>query len=152
MNLRAIIDGWQIHTAPWVIAVACAFVIASAWFFVRSLRREGRGGWMTVLHALRLLIALLIAGTLLRPERVVATSRSEKPGVVVLWMLREHGNEGCADWRTRDGAARRLVETAARGKILGAARKALRRLDRSLRATARRREGGRGNATRDRPR
>jgi hypothetical protein len=78
-------NGWQIHTAPWVIAVATAFVVASAWFFVRSLRREGQGGWMTTLHALRLFIALLIAGTLLRPERVVATSRSEKPGVVVLW-------------------------------------------------------------------
>src|SRR5262245_37063383 len=54
MNLRAIIDSWQIHTAPWVIAVATVFVVASAWFFVRSLRREGRGGWMTALHALRL--------------------------------------------------------------------------------------------------
>ena len=55
--------GWQFNTAPWVMGVAAAFVLASAWFFFRSLRREGRGGWMTCLHVLRFLIALAIACT-----------------------------------------------------------------------------------------
>jgi hypothetical protein len=78
-------EGWQINTAPWVVAVALAFLAASAWFFVRSLRREGHGGWMTTLHVLRLSIAVLIAFTLLRPERVVLTKRTEQPRVIVLY-------------------------------------------------------------------
>ncbi len=78
-------DIWQINTAPWVIAVAAAFVVASAWFFVRSLRREGHGGWLTALHVLRFVVAVLIAFTLLRPERVVVKKRTEQPRVVVLY-------------------------------------------------------------------
>ena len=54
-----------------MVVGAVAFAVASAWFFVRSLRREGRGGWMTVLHGLRFVIALAVAFTLLRPERVI---------------------------------------------------------------------------------
>ncbi len=76
---------WQINTAPWVVAVAAAFVLASAWFFVRSVRREGHGGWLTALHVLRFLVAMLIAFTLLRPERVVVKKRTEQPRVVVLY-------------------------------------------------------------------
>jgi len=79
------IDGWQINTTPWVLAVAGAFVLASVWFFIRSLRREGHGGWMTSLHILRLFVAILVAFTLLRPERVVLTRRTEQPRVAVLW-------------------------------------------------------------------
>ncbi|MHA3772361.1 hypothetical protein ACXR0O_12580 [Verrucomicrobiota bacterium sgz303538] len=78
-------EGWQINTSPWVITVALAFVIASAWFFVRSMRREGHGGWMTGLHSLRFCVAALVAFTLLRPERVVLTKRTEQPRVAVLW-------------------------------------------------------------------
>ena len=78
-------DTWQINTAPWVIVVAAAFVLASAWFFVRSLRREGHGGWLTALHVLRFIVAVLIALTLLRPERVVVKKRTEQPRVVVLY-------------------------------------------------------------------
>ncbi len=78
-------ETWQINTAPWVIAVAAAFVLASAWFFVRSVRRDGHGGWLTALHLLRFLVALLIAFTLLRPERVVVKKGTEQPRVVVLY-------------------------------------------------------------------
>ena len=78
-------EGWQINTAPWVLGVAGAFVIASVWFFFRSLRREGRNGGLIALHVLRLLIAVLIALTLLRPERVVISKHSERPRVMVLW-------------------------------------------------------------------
>ena len=78
-------ETWQINSAPWVIAVASAFVLASAWFFVRSVRREGHGGWLTALHALRFVVAVLIAFTLLRPERVVVKKRTEQPRVVVLY-------------------------------------------------------------------
>ncbi len=76
---------WQFNTAPWVIATAAAFFGASVWFFFRSLRREGSGGWLTVLHLLRLLLATLIAITLLRPERVALTHRTEHPHLAVLW-------------------------------------------------------------------
>lgn len=78
-------EGWQINTAPWVVAVAVVFLVASAWFFVRSMRSEGRGGWMTFLHVLRFCIALAIALTLLRPERVQLNRHTEQPRVVVLW-------------------------------------------------------------------
>ena len=79
------IGDWQINTTPWVVAVAVAFVVASVWFFFRSLKREGRGGRMTVLHVLRLIVAVALAVTLLRPERVVVKKRSEQPRVVVLY-------------------------------------------------------------------
>ncbi len=79
------IEGWQINNVPWVIAVAVAFLVASVWFFFRSVSREGHGGWMTALHLLRLLIAALIAFTLLRPERVLLTRRTEQPRVAILW-------------------------------------------------------------------
>ncbi len=88
-------DGWQINTAPWVVAIAAAFFAASAWFFVRSLRREGHGGWMTALHVLRFLLAAVIAFTLLRPERVIVQKRTEQPRVVVLW-------DGSGSMETKD--------------------------------------------------
>jgi len=88
-------EGWQFNTAPWVIAIAAAFAIASIWFFFRSLQREGRGGWMTALHVLRLLIALAIAFTLLRPERVLIKKRTEQPRVVILW-------DGSGSMETKD--------------------------------------------------
>jgi hypothetical protein len=78
-------EGWQFNTAPWVLAIAVIFILASGWFFVRSMRREGHGGWMTILHVLRFLIALAVAFTLLRPERVVVKRNNEQPRVVVLW-------------------------------------------------------------------
>ncbi len=46
-------DTWQFNTAPWVMVVAAAFLLASAWFFILSMRREGNSRWMTALHALR---------------------------------------------------------------------------------------------------
>ena len=88
-------DGWQFNTAPWVVAVAVIFAAASAWFLVRSLRCEGRGGWMTALHILRFVIALGVAFTLLRPERVVIKKRTEQPRVVVQW-------DGSGSMETRD--------------------------------------------------
>ena len=88
-------EGWQINTAPWVLGVAGAFLIASVWFFFRSLRREGRNGGLIALHALRLLIAVLIALTLLRPERVVFAKHNEQPRVVVLW-------DGSGSMNTKD--------------------------------------------------
>ena len=78
-------EGWQFNTAPWVTAIVAVFLLASIWFFVRSLRREGSGGWMTGLHVLRFAVAGLVALTLLRPERVVLTKRAEQPRVAVLW-------------------------------------------------------------------
>lgn len=88
-------ETWQINTAPWVVAVAGIFLLASAWFFVRSQRREGRGGWMTALHTLRFFIAVLVAFTLLRPERVVVKKRVEQPRVLVLW-------DGSGSMETKD--------------------------------------------------
>ena len=78
-------EGWQINLAPWALGVAGAFLIASVWFFFRSLGREGSTGGMVGLHALRLLIAALVALTFLRPERVLLTKRNEQPRVAILW-------------------------------------------------------------------
>ena len=79
------IEGWQINTAPWALGTAAAFLIASVWFFFRSLKREGSNGGMVALHVLRLLIAAAVALTFLRPERVQLSKRSEQPRVAVLW-------------------------------------------------------------------
>ena len=76
---------WQFNTAPLILAAAAAFLVASLWFFLRSLRREGSTPGMVALHLLRLFVAVLVALTLLRPERVVLTRRSEQPRVAVLW-------------------------------------------------------------------
>ncbi len=89
------IDGWQLNASPWIVGVAGAFVLASVWFFFRSLRREGRGGGMTLLHLLRLLIAICIAFTLLRPERVQLAHHTEQPRVMVLW-------DGSGSMETKD--------------------------------------------------
>src|SRR6185369_7112761 len=76
-------------------AVAGAFLVASVWFFFRSVRREGRSARMMALHFLRLFLAALIAFTLLRPERVVLSKRTEQPRVMVLW-------DGSGSMATRD--------------------------------------------------
>ncbi len=78
-------DGWQFNTSPWIISAAAGFLLVSIWFFFRSLQREGHGGWVTALHLLRLAVAALVAFTLLRPERVVLTRRTEQPRVAILW-------------------------------------------------------------------
>ena len=88
-------DGWQINTAPWVLGVAGAFVLASVLFFFRSLKREGSDGAHIALHLLRLIIALAVALTLLRPERVVTAKHSEQPRVLVLW-------DGSGSMNTKD--------------------------------------------------
>ncbi|MCX6978176.1 MAG: hypothetical protein NTX04_09645, partial [Verrucomicrobia bacterium] len=61
------------------------FALASLWFFFRSLHREGHSPKRFALHSLRFLAALLVALTLLRPERVLIKKRSERPRVVVLY-------------------------------------------------------------------
>ena len=37
------IEGWQINLAPWALGIAGAFMLASVWFFFRSVKREGNG-------------------------------------------------------------------------------------------------------------
>ena len=88
-------EGWQINTAPWVLITSGAFLVASIWFFFRSLKREGSDGWHVALHLLRLLIAIAVAVTLLKPERVVFSKRTEQPRVVVLW-------DGSGSMKTKD--------------------------------------------------
>ena len=89
------IEGWQINMAPWALGIAGTFVLASVWFFFRSLKREGSTGGMVAMHLLRLVIAVLVALTFLRPERVVVAKRSEQPRVMVLW-------DGSGSMATRD--------------------------------------------------
>ncbi|GDX09923.1 membrane protein [Verrucomicrobiota bacterium] len=79
------IEGWQINNAPWALGVAGAFLIASVWFFFRSIKREGNTRGMIALHFLRMVIALAVAITFLRPERVLLAKRNEQPRVAVLW-------------------------------------------------------------------
>src|SRR5918993_4964587 len=88
-------DGWQFNTAPWALTVAGAFLLASIWFFARSLRREGSDSAHVALHVLRLLIAIAVAVTLLRPERVVTRRNTEQPRVLVLW-------DGSGSMNTKD--------------------------------------------------
>ncbi len=76
---------WQFNTSFWVLTAAALFVATSVWFFFRSLRKEGASRSHLVLHSLRLLIALAVAFTLLRPERVVSLRRTENPRIAVLW-------------------------------------------------------------------
>jgi hypothetical protein len=79
------IGNWQFNLSPWVVAAAATFALASLWFFFRSLHREGHSPKRFALHSLRLLAALLVSLTLLRPERVLIKKRSERPRVVVLY-------------------------------------------------------------------
>ena len=79
------IEGWQINMAPWALGVAAAFLLASVWFFFRSIKREGSTGGMILLHVLRMTIAFAVALTFLRPERVQLAKRSEQPRMAVLW-------------------------------------------------------------------
>jgi len=78
-------EGWQFNMAPWALGVAGTFLLASIWFFFRSLKREGNTGGMIALHLVRVIIAALVAVTFLRPERVVLSKRPEQPRVAVLW-------------------------------------------------------------------
>ena len=88
-------EGWQFNTAPWALTTSAAFLAASIWFFARSLKREGSDGWHVALHVLRLVIAVAVAVTLLKPERVVLAKHSEQPRVVVLW-------DGSGSMKTKD--------------------------------------------------
>jgi len=88
-------DGWQFNLAPWVLITAGTFVLLSLLFFFRSLKREGSDGPHIALHLLRLLIAVAVAVTLLRPERVVHTRNTERPRVMVLW-------DGSGSMNTKD--------------------------------------------------
>lgn len=88
-------DGWQFNLAPWVLITAGLFVMVSAVFFARSVRREGSDGAHIALHVLRFVIALAVAVTLLRPERVVTARHTEQPRVLVLW-------DGSGSMNTRD--------------------------------------------------
>jgi hypothetical protein len=97
------IGGWQISTSGWTLVFAGVFVAASVWFFIRSLQREGSGGWFTGLHSLRLGVAGLVAFTLLRPERVQETRSTEQPRVAVLWDA--SGSMGTSDVVTGDKRA-----------------------------------------------
>jgi hypothetical protein len=76
---------FRIITAPWVIAVACAFVVASAWFFIRSpasrRRRRLDDAAARAAFAHRATHCRNIAA----PGARRGHNRSEKPGVVILW-------------------------------------------------------------------
>jgi hypothetical protein len=78
-------SSWQFNTSFWVLLTAGVFMAASVWFFFRCWRKEGHGRGLTWLHILRLAIAGMVAFTLLRPERVVVTRRTENPRVLILW-------------------------------------------------------------------
>lgn len=86
---------WQFNTSPWAIILGLAFLGVSVWFFFRSLKKEGHGGWLTALHVIRLLVAIAVTFTLLRPERVVITKRVEQPRLSILW-------DGSGSMETKD--------------------------------------------------
>lgn len=86
---------WNLDERLWPWVVAIVFLLASIWFFLRSLKREGRTGKNVVLQSVRLLAALMVAMTLLRPERVEILRRTEQPRVAVLW-------DASASMQTRD--------------------------------------------------
>ncbi len=76
---------WQCNFAPWVVVTVSLFLGASGWFFWRSLQREGRTRNHVLLQLIRLAAAIMVALTLLRPERVTKLERQEQPRVAVLW-------------------------------------------------------------------
>ena len=76
---------WQFNLAPWVVITVALFLAASVWFFFRSLKREGASKKNIFLQLLRLGASIMVALTLLRPERVASQQRTEQPRVAVLW-------------------------------------------------------------------
>ncbi|MBP7948237.1 MAG: hypothetical protein KA004_01185 [Verrucomicrobiales bacterium] len=88
-------SSWQFNHSPWVIAIAAVFLAASVWFFIRCLKREGASRRMVLLHLLRLLVAGLVAFTLLRPERVAVMKRTQQPRILIL-------HDGSGSMATRD--------------------------------------------------
>ena len=76
---------WQFNLSPWVLIAAALFLLASIAFFLRSLKREGSTKAHCTLHSIRLLAALILTATLLRPERVTTLTRTEQPRIAILW-------------------------------------------------------------------
>ena len=76
---------WQFNFAPWVLITVVIFLVASVWFFFRSLKREGSSKTNVALQVLRLVISAMVAATLLRPERVKVQQRTEQPRIAVVW-------------------------------------------------------------------
>ena len=121
------IEGWQFNNAHWAIGVAAAFMLASVWFFFRSLKREGKHGRDDCAACAACRSSLRRwRSHFLRPERVLLAKRSEQPRVAVLW-------DGSGSMATRDVVTERKTTTLARGlgevaggcEILGAAGEAL---------------------------
>jgi uncharacterized membrane protein len=79
---------------PVMLFIFAAWAVA-AWLAYANWRRSGRQRWLAWLEGLKLLIVTLIAFTLLRPELVLRSRRTQTPEVVVLC-------DASASMKTRD--------------------------------------------------
>jgi len=75
---------WSFALSPWRIIAACAFFASLSWLSYRSIQRTGAGKWLVANEIIRLLVAALLALTLLRPELVRLAERSDRPVVGIL--------------------------------------------------------------------
>jgi len=92
------LGGWTFTLSAATVIGAVLFLAAAIWFAARGWRVEG-GGWdRKAILLVRLLLATLLAITLLRPERIAEIRHTIQPRVVVLW-------DASGSMATRDVAA-----------------------------------------------
>lgn len=81
MNLGS----WHLEWSPWGMTGALLLVAIGLWITPREWMRAGKDRIRRFLVLLRWVGIMLVAFTLLKPERVQRVSQAEKPRVHVLW-------------------------------------------------------------------
>ncbi len=76
---------WSFNVSWRVLLPGTVLLLAVVWQFLRGVRLHGGRGWYVLLEVLRVVVALLLAVTLLRPERVRVARRVDQPVLAVLY-------------------------------------------------------------------
>jgi hypothetical protein len=75
---------WTFNLSWRVLVPGGVLLLAVIWQFLRNLRASGGRVWPILLESLRVMVALLLAVTLLRPERVRVARHTRQPVLAVL--------------------------------------------------------------------
>lgn len=75
---------WTLAASAWAVTVGILFLVLLLWLSIRSLRRMDRSASAVALEILRVLVAALLVLTLLKPELVRQSRRTETPTVAIL--------------------------------------------------------------------
>lgn len=75
---------WTFNLSWRVLLPGGVLLLAVIWQFLRNLRASGGRGWLILLESLRVVVALLLAVTLLRPERVRVARRAGQPVLAIV--------------------------------------------------------------------